>query len=312
MSIIGWSDWYGPDFLSPHGHLPHIAWGHPDSIDLAEAEVFGRQMALNSIRIYNGEKDLLPDRIPTPDVGENSLFAPLGSGGIIGFAGGAANATPHFDFTKCVYPRCDQCIENCPYNAIDFSVIAPAGLIIDKDSTVFPIVLKEACQQCGGLCERVCLYDAIAYIGTKGVRVFHEIDMTKCTYPKCTACMDYCPQDAIDVSKNPPVIHNFCENESLCFGVCPENAIGPTPTSMHIDEGQPGGRGAMGRDQGPMAGGPGGTDGPPQMPGGMGSPTVRFRSIVQEGLSLGTVHDLTVYPRVPIHEKLWPYHMDEE
>ena len=136
--------------------------------------------------------------------------------------------------------------------------------------------------------------------------------------------MDYCPQDAIDVSKNPPIIHNFCENEALCFGVCPENAIATTPTSMHIDEGAGGremgrgegampegmgGRGEMG--QGPMAGGPGGSGEPAEMPGGMGGYSARFRSLLQEGLNLGTVNDLTVYPRVPIHEQLWPYHIDE-
>ena len=328
MTIIGWSDWYGADFLTPHSSVPDGEWGHPDSIDLAEAEAFGRQMALNSQRIYDGKRDLLPDEIPSPDVGGSSLFSPSGGmGSTISFAGGAANAHPKFDFTKCVYPRCTQCIANCPVQAIDFSVIAPTGLLALKTITDSPLVLKEACQQCGGLCERVCLYDAIAYIGDKGVRVFQNVDMTKCTYPKCTACMDYCPQDAIDVSKNPPVIHNFCENESLCFGVCPENAIATTPTSMHIDEGAggrgetgrgqgqmpggEGGRGGMGQGMGQMPGGPGGSGEPMQMPGGMGGYSARFRSLVQEGINLGTVNDLTVYPRVPIHEQLWPYHMDE-
>ncbi len=335
MTIIGWSDWYGSDFLTPHSSVGDGEWGHPDSIDLAEAEAFGRQMALNSIRIYAGEKDLLPDRIPSPDVGSGDLWAPHSNGGKISFAGGAANGIPNFDFTKCVYPRCNRCIENCPVSAIDFSVIAPLNSIryeTVKTKTDSPVVLKEACQQCGGVCEKVCTYGAITYLGTRGVRVFQDIDMTKCIYPKCTVCKDLCPQDAVDVTRTPAIVHNWCENECLCFGVCPENAIGVTPTSVFIDEGvfidarargqriglvpgvpiklgTPGGQGAM-------AGEPGGGGGPGEgveMAEGMGGYGPRFRSLVQEeGVNRARVIDLTVYPRIPIVKELWPYHMDEK
>jgi len=348
MSIIGWSDWYGSDFLTPHSSVPDGEWGHPDSIDLAEAEAFGRQMALNSIRIYAGETGLLPDAIPTPEVGGNSLFSPSGGNGKPGFAGGAANGSPKFDFMKCVYPRCDRCIKNCPVQAIDFSVVAPGGFLKPDTITEHPVVLKEACVQCGGLCERVCTYGAISYVGDTGERVYQEIDMTKCTYPKCTACMDECPQEAIDVSKNPPIVYPWCENESLCYGVCPENAIAFTQTSMHINEGNggrgelgtgdipgegfgmqgggmpgggmpgggmPGGTGGGGMPEGMpegMPGMPGGMEGGGGMPGGMGGYTVRFRNLLKdkEGLK-GTVATLTQYPRIPIYKKIWPYHMDE-
>jgi ferredoxin/flavodoxin len=338
MTIIGWGDWYGSDFLTPHSCVPDGEWGHPDLVDLAEAEAFGRRMALNSIRIYNGETGLLPDEIPRPDIGGDSLFSPSGNGGKIGFAGGAANATPRFDFTKCVYPRCTRCIDNCIVQAIDFSLLTTANSVLDRSSTASPLVLKEACQRCGGLCERVCLYGAIAYIGDKGVRVFQNIDMTKCTYPKCTECMDLCPQKAIDVSKNPPVVYSWCENESLCYGVCPENAIDFTPTSMHIDEGSggrgitvqgegrgemgqgqagmpggEGGRGAMGQGQAPMPGGPGGAEGSaPPMGGGMGGYSPRFRNLLKgEECTIGKVVELTKYPRIPINKKLWPYHVEQ-
>jgi ferredoxin len=345
MTIIGWSDWYGSDFLTPHSCVPDGEWGHPDSIDLAEAEAFGKLMAENSGRIYAGEKNLLPGELPVPDPGGDSLFSPNG-GEKLTFAGGAANASPRFDFSKCVYPRCTRCIENCPVQAIDLSVLTAAGSVLDKNSTASPLVLKEACQKCGGLCERVCTYGAIAYVGTKGKRVFQEIDMSKCTYPKCTACMDYCPQNSIDVSKNPPVVQNWCENEALCFGVCPENAITTTPTSMHIDEGaggvsmgvpgEQGGRGGMGRGEAQMGGGPGGPGGrggtgrgeppmggpggpgaaggtgePSMGGGGMGGYSARFRSLVQKECIIGTVSTINAYPRVPINKELWPYHVGE-
>lgn len=326
MSIIGWSDWYGSDFLTPHSCVPDGEWGHPDRIDLAEAEAFGRRMAINSIRIYNGETGLLPDGIPTPDVGGSSLFSPSGTADKPSFAGGAANGSPKFDFTKCVYPRCNRCMENCPVHAIDLSVVAPGGVLAPDSITEHPVVLKEACLQCGGLCERVCNYGAIAYIGNAGERVFQNIDMTKCTYPKCKACMDECPQDAIDVTKDPPVVYNWCENESLCYGVCPENAIEFTQTSMHINEGTGGigemGPGTMapnggmpGAADGPGGGGPmggGAPDGMPGgMPGGMGGYSIRFRPLVTEECTIGTVSELTSYPRIPIEKKLWPYRMED-
>jgi ferredoxin/flavodoxin len=317
MTIIGWSDWSGTDMLTPHNCVPDAGWGHPDLIDLAEAEAFGKRIAEHSVRIHAGETELIPE-VPKPELGGDSLFSPNQAGeGKIGFSGGAANGTPRLDLTKCVYPRCTQCAGNCPVNAIDFSVLTAAGSATKPGvSTVSPIVLKEACQRCGGLCERVCHYDAIAYIGTKGVRVFQKIHLDKCTYPKCTACMDNCPQEAIDVSKNPPVIHNRCENEALCFGVCPQNAIETTPTSLHIDEGA----GTM-QSMVPTTGGPGNGGGTSQgqavltAPGGAGEMPVnpRFRSLIKdsETCTKGHVVDLTVYPRIPINKKLWPYHVEE-
>jgi len=328
MEIIGWSDWYGADFLTPHSSVPDGEWGHPDSIDLTEAEAFGRKMAENSIRIHAGERDLLPESLPTPELGANSLWAPNEEGlqGKITFPGTSANSVPNFDFTKCVYPRCNRCIENCTVNAIDFSVIAPFNSItietVVKTKTDSPIVLKEACAQCGGICEKVCTYGAISYIGATGVRVFQDIDMTKCTYPKCTACMDWCPQNAIDVTQNPAVVHNWCENECLCFGVCPENAIGFTPSSMFTDEkvfldararGQrilaPGGLGVLGERREPMAEG---TSEGVARPEGRGYGP-RFRDLVpKEGVNKPRVIDSTVYPRIPMYEKLWVYHFDDE
>ena len=329
MKIIGWSDWYGSDFMTPHSSYPDGEWGHPDSIDLAEAKAFGRRMAEYSIRIYAGESDLLPDEIPAPDMGGKSLFSANAGGGKLSFAGHVDNGSPKFDLTKCVYPRCTRCMENCPVNAIDFSVIANAGSILNRVSPPSPLVLKEACQHCG-LCEKFCLYDAIAYVADNGngERIFHKIDMTKCTYPKCTACLDTCPQSCLDFSKNPPVIHNWCENESLCYGVCPEDAIEPTATSTHLGGGGemgrgqgpmaegPGGRGEMGRGQAPTAGGPGGPEGSAQMAGGMGGYSARFRSLVRKEDEETAVQvqfrtkDPHI-PRVPVNKALWPYHIEK-
>jgi len=330
MTIIGWSDWYGSDFMTPHSSYPDGEWGHPDEIDLAEAEAFGRKMAEYSIRIYAGERDLIPE-IPQPDKGQQSLWSPLATGsGHITFASPPPDSIPVFDLKKCVYPRCTQCVANCPVNAIDFSVLASAGSIISLDSvipqdklfimndstgptpTVSALILKEACQHCGGMCQRVCNYDAIAYEGEK-IKI--EINTKKCTYPKCTICSDECPQNAIDLTKSPPVIHNRCEAEGLCWGICPENAIdAPNMAAIQLKKawylksmGMPGG----GQGGAPGAGGPGGGGG---MPGGMMMQhPARYRGLVRkedEEKGIGILY-ITKYPRVPINKKLWPYNIEK-
>ncbi|MDB9822845.1 flavodoxin domain-containing protein [Deltaproteobacteria bacterium] len=232
MTIIGWNDWYGDCTHYMSAGQPYITHGHPDEIDLMEAEAFGRQMAENSIRIYAGEKALIPV-IPTPPGGVD--FNEIGGqwsprirnnvDGQITHGGPPPNSHPEFDLTKCVYPRCTQCVDNCDVNAIDFSMITPAGSI---DS---PLILKEACSSCGGVCQRVCFYDVISYEAEKTI---HVIDLTKCTYPKCTLCVDECLMDAIDFSKDPPVNFNRCEGCDVCWCVCPEDAITvPNNDLMH-------------------------------------------------------------------------------
>lgn len=339
MTIIGWSDWYGSDFMTPHSSVPDGEWGHPDEVDKAEAEAFGKIMATYSQRIYAGETALIPE-IPKPVAGQRSLWSPRLTNDKISFASAPPDSIPVFDLNKCVYPRCTQCIENCPVNAIDFSVAVAAGSIIAKkdvlpqekmfvmnDSTgpvptVTPLVLKEACQHCGGLCQRVCNYDAIAYEGEK-IKI--EINTTKCTYPKCTICADECPQDAIDLTKNPPLVHNRCEAEALCWGVCPENAIEvPNMAAIQLKKGwyfKSLGMSPMGEGRG---GGPeGGSGGPPAMgqtgeagPGSgmrMMQHPPRFRQLARsEDQANGVgVMFITDYPRVPINKKLWPYEMNE-
>ena len=49
--------------------------------------------------------------------------------------------------------------------------------------------------------------------------------MSKCKYPECTLCVDYCSMDAIDFSVNPPVFKQSCEGDDLCWVICPEGAI---------------------------------------------------------------------------------------
>jgi ferredoxin/flavodoxin len=306
MTIIGWNDWCGPDLMLGHTAQPHTNFGHPDEIDLMEAEAFGRQMAEYSIRIYAGERDLIPE-IPKPPKEETSLWSPwIVDGNIRNPPQPPEGSLPKFDLTKCVYPRCDQCIGNCPVNAIDFSVITPASTI---DS---PLIVKDACQNCGGICQMVCLYDAIEY---EHGRIKLEIDMTNCIYPDCTLCIDGCPQDAIDFSKSPPVIHNWCEGDNLCWAICPKDAViisnietaeafgGRRQMQIRggVTAGTPPTEGSGEAAQGPVAGGP-------MAP----SPPPKFRPLIREEDvgSRGPTWLFTNVPRFVQNKEDWPYEMD--
>lgn len=306
MTIIGWNDWYGEGRQTPHARVPDSEYGHPDEIDLMEAEAFGRLMAENSVRIYAGERTLIPE-IPTPSGGGSSQWSPrINTLGNITFASPPPDSTPEFDFTKCVYPRCTQCIENCPVHAIDFSVIT-LGVSVDS-----PLVLKEACSHCGGLCQTVCLYDAIAYEGEKTIQ---EIDMKRCTYPKCTLCVDECPQDAIDFSKSQPVFHNYCEGAGLCWNICPEDAIEIlNMAQIHLKQAwwfRSSGEGARVQAQMPTTG-EGGEAAQATRQTTRSLPS-RFRPLIREEEigARGQRMFLPNAPRLVLNKEDWPYHIDE-
>ncbi len=152
-----------------------------------------------------------------PGIGPPSAGGPPGGGGPPKPFAGRPKAVPHLNVSACVYPRCDACMFACPVDAIDLSMAAPARLASSA------LVIKEACISCG-LCERMCVYDAITFDGFIP-KSKHEIDMKKCTYPKCTICADRCPMHSIDLSTHPPTFHSDCEGCDLCYSLCPHDAI---------------------------------------------------------------------------------------
>jgi len=217
-------------------------------------------------------------------------------------------------------------------NAIDLSVMAttsavtPRGSVVTQDTMfaqdwskhptigqVSPLVVKNACQHCGGLCQRVCDYDAIAYFGEK---IQLTINKNKCVYPKCTICSDLCTMSAIDLTKNPPIFHNRCEAEGLCWGVCPYNAIEiPNMAEVQLKKAW------WFHDSGMASSGQGSPMG--QKRGGVGfdssvmselESNPRFRSLVRKEDNENSFEILfiTSYPRIPIKKDLWPDHMDDE
>lgn len=213
--VIGWNDWYGKSELSLHSPKPAPTDGHPDDIDLKEAEVFGRETAERALRIFAGERNLIP-LIPTgPDV--DDLWT-VNFGNNIGAAAGREyTAVPSVDTVRCVYPRCTACMDNCVANAIDLSKATTASNLSGASITV------AGCLHCGlALCIRSCAYDAISY---EQSRQNHVVNMEKCIYPNCTLCIDYCPMHCVDFTENPPVFHNNCEGCDVCYSLCPTRAV---------------------------------------------------------------------------------------
>jgi flavodoxin/Fe-S-cluster-containing hydrogenase component 2 len=120
LVVIGWDHWYGDCFLPWHPD-PYPTAGHPDEIDLAEAEAFGRQMVERSLRIREGETGLIPkapgkppkDRNDTPELRatiKDTIEEP---------------DTFKFHPELCRYPRCRLCMDNCLIYNIDLSLDPP-------------------------------------------------------------------------------------------------------------------------------------------------------------------------------------------
>lgn len=206
LSIIGWNDWYGSVYQVLHAPKPYFTDGHPDEIDLDEAEQFGREMAERAQKIAAGERDLIPAIPKGPDAYLPFQSHPIGEP----FPG--ANPKRVISLEKCTYPECTTCEDCCPVGAIDFS----------EDPPVF----RDTCYNCS-LCNRLCPHGAIELIGeaAKRMQPIKRIDMSKCRYPECKLCVEYCTMDCIDFSQDPPVFTHACEGDDLCWVICPYGAI---------------------------------------------------------------------------------------
>jgi flavodoxin/ferredoxin len=164
VTLIGTADWYGDCYLLHHTY-PYPSKGHPDEIDLKEAEEFGRDMVLRSWKVAAGETALIP---PEP-VLQMPVLPPLPGGGSLpvmklpplidgkDWRADVVNSEHwktisslpsmlKFHKEKCLYPKCRLCMENCPVDGIDLSVDPP--------------VIAKPCEHCE-FCGRVCPTGAI-------------------------------------------------------------------------------------------------------------------------------------------------------
>jgi len=117
FTVIGWNDWYGGFIME--GVTAWYTDGHPDEIDLKEAEEFGVKIVEKSKKIAGGQKELIP---PLPDMPVISFQAlDLLLRAIHRVPGFSFHGILTYDRTKCNYPKCHICIDNCPMDYMDFS-----------------------------------------------------------------------------------------------------------------------------------------------------------------------------------------------
>ena len=139
LTVIGSADWYG-DCVLLHMVEPYPTAGHPDEIDLQQAEDYGREMVIRSWKISAGETNLIPAAPQAPQMPPK----PKADEGKPNKTKELIEAFPRmlkFDREKCLYPRCSLCMDNCPTYGLDLSVEPP--------------ILAEPCLGCE-FCARLC------------------------------------------------------------------------------------------------------------------------------------------------------------
>lgn len=219
LEIIGYKDWYGSVYNVLSMPKPYFTDGHPDAVDLGEAEQFGREMAERALRIASGEAGLIPELPKGRDA--DPLWRPVtfgqrrpppeGQGGERPARQPTAQTQRTINMGKCTHPQCTLCLDNCIFHSIDFS----------SDAAVF----RDNCINCN-LCNRTCPKGAIEIDAeTSRRQVRKVINMEKCTHPECTLCVDHCPMNSIDFTVTPPAFKNSCEMCDLCWVICPKGAV---------------------------------------------------------------------------------------
>ena len=120
MTVIGFKNWYCAVYL-PYVPKPYFTDGHPDAIDLREAQDFGREVVFRGRKIKAGQTDLVPQLPEGPRYDE--IFGARISGSLPAEVMAARAQGFAIDLDKCT--RCGYCVELCPTGSIDFSSEPP-------------------------------------------------------------------------------------------------------------------------------------------------------------------------------------------
>jgi flavodoxin/ferredoxin len=148
LVVLGVRHWYGNTYI-PGAPDPYPTAGHPDEIDRREAEAFGREMAELSRRLSAGEAVTIPPLPEPPAVGLETMLSNLHR---IEKERGAEfihTQSSRYDKTKCLYPQCHLCMDNCPVDGIDL--------------TVDPPVIGQPCMHCM-FCSKICPTGAMDHL----------------------------------------------------------------------------------------------------------------------------------------------------
>jgi ferredoxin len=125
LTVIGWKDWYCGCIPLPGHAKPWFTDGHPDAIDIAEAESFGAAMAEHSRKISHGATDIIPTLLSpeTSDWLYGNVFQDMKEKPPFGALPPQAKVELSVNAEKCT--GCGLCAEACFYNNIDISVTPP-------------------------------------------------------------------------------------------------------------------------------------------------------------------------------------------
>jgi ferredoxin len=192
LNVIGWRDWYCDASLPGHAK-PWYTDGHPDTIDIAEAESFGTAMAEHSEKISQGATGIIP-----------TLLSPEASDAIYGIG-------HPFLFTARMPEMKSGGQPGGP------PPMASNMKKVQKKSGPKPPTTMAYVMKLEGLPETA------SHGPAPGINEF-RINAEKCI--GCGKCAEACFCNNIDASVKPPVFKSQeCEHDMFCEGVCPTGAL---------------------------------------------------------------------------------------
>jgi len=151
LTVIGYRAWRGANYGPLAEPTPGFGDGHPDAIDLQEAEAYGREMVWNSQKIYAGDTSLIPgdppDRRPMGPPPGAQQGQPMELPTNLADAKKLMHWRLIYNKEKCLYPKCTLCMDFCPMYGIDL--------------TMDPPVIGNPCMTCF-MCDQLCPTGAIA------------------------------------------------------------------------------------------------------------------------------------------------------
>jgi len=116
---------------------PMQTTGHPDEIELREAEDFGRNICDLSMKIYSGDNTIIPEFKLISDTWwaqeSNMLTLKI-----------LRKISPRFQINLDKCTKCLKCQENCPVNAINIESLPPE---IQKEDCIFCWFCEKLCPE---------------------------------------------------------------------------------------------------------------------------------------------------------------------